>query len=198
MASSQNPDAVVSHTLAGSGGLLSSDSVQEIVPRIIKTVIHERTELINSPVELARMAINTVIFISQNPALILYEGSFAATSRLESSLWKLAVDNKKPEVLIIGKDDPLFPENKVLTSVGEVPFAEIVRLDAGHNMTLHQRKIIANILGNVAVDLLNTRSSRLEVRLNNLIQVRKHKRPDKPYLTDEEITEDLNYGLTAV
>lgn len=172
---------------------MNADSVDEIVPRIIKTVVHERTELINSPLELARMAINTIVFISQNPALILYEGGYAATSRLEGSLWKLADDYKKPGVLIIGKNDPLFTEEKVLTSVGNVPFSEVVRLEAGHNMTLHQRRAIARILGNIAFDLHNLRSGRLEGRLRNLLEVRKKSRPGLE-ITEQDVTGDLMYG----
>jgi hypothetical protein len=190
LAACQNPDAAQSYSLAGSGGLISADTVNEIVPRMIKTVVHERTELINSPLELARMAINTVVFVSQNPALILYEGSFAATSRLENSLWKLADDYKKPGVLIIGKNDPLFTEEKVLASVGNVPFSEIVRLEAGHNMTLHQRKEIARILGNTAYDLHNKTSGRLEVNLHNLRHVRRDLRPDGAW-TMADVERDL-------
>ncbi len=190
LAACQNPDTIRSFTLAGSGGLISADTVNEIVPRMIKTVVHERTELINSPLELARMAVNTIVFVSQNPALILNEGGFAATSRLESSLWKLADDYKKPGILIIGKNDPLFTEEKVLNSVGKVPFSEIVRLEAGHNMTLHQRRIIANILGKAALDLHNTTSGRLEVNLHNLRHVRRDQRPDGT-LTIAEVEQDL-------
>lgn len=193
MAASQSPELVQSYTLAGSGGLVNADTINEIVPRMIKTVVHERTELINSPLEIARMAINTVIFVSLNPALILHEGSFAATSRLESSLWKLADDYKKPGVLIIGKNDPLFTEEKVLTSIGDVPFSEIVRLDAGHNMTLHQRRIIARILGNIALDLHNLRSGRLEGHLRNLLEVRGKNRPGLD-ITESDVSLDLQYG----
>ncbi len=57
-------------------------------------------------------------------------------------------------------------------------------------MTLHQRKIIANILGNIALDLHNTTSGQLEVNLHNLRHVRADKRPDGR-LTMADVEQDL-------
>ena len=185
------PEHVSSLTLAAPGGLMVNDTPFDIIPRIANTVVWERTEMLRNTRELARMAINTALFVAENPILTLYEGGFAATSKLEKSHWDILADHHIPIVLILGGKDKMFPTSTVTQDVRAIPYAGIVLLpEAGHNLTLHQASDVAKIMSNVAIDVQNRRSGQLEVNMNNLIALRRHQRPQNMF-TVVDMEDDL-------
>lgn len=188
MATKAAPQHVKSLSLAGPGGVMINDSVGGIIPRVAATVVGERAEVFHNVRELARMAVNTVLFIAENPALTIYEGGYAATSRLEKSLWDIMADYGIPTTLILGEKDKMFPTDIVTQDIQPIPFAGTVIIPgAGHNMTLHQADIVARIMRNIAMDVDDRRSGRLEVNMKNALAMRAHLRPtDTMSMTDVE------------
>ena len=173
MATMVNHDNVRSLCLAGPGGLIINDTVHGIIPRVANTVIWERAEMFKNARQLARIAVNSVRFIAENPIQTVYEAGAAATSRINNDLWKIMADYHIPTVLVLGEKDQMFPTDSVVNDVKEIPFAGMVIMpNAGHNMTTNQPDAVARIMGNTILDVSNRRSGQLESRMNNLILVR--------------------------
>jgi hypothetical protein len=174
MATMVNNENVRSLSLAGPGGLMLNDTVHGIIPRVANTVIWERAEMFKNARQLARVAIDTVRFIAENPIQTVYEAGAAATSRINNDLWRIMSDYHIPTVLVLGEKDQMFPTDSVINDVKEIPFAGMVVIPkAGHNMTTHQSGKVATIMGNTILDVKNRRSGQLEATMNNLIVVRR-------------------------
>ncbi len=191
MATKAAPQHVKSLNMAGPTGVINNDTVLDVIPRVAETVIHERAEFFRNARELARMAVNTVLFIAENPILTLYEGGYAATSRLEKSLWDIMADHGIPTTLILGEKDKMFPTEVVKQDTQAIPFAgKVIIPNAGHNMTLHQADIVAIIMKNIVNDVNDRRSGRLEVNMKNALWRRSHLRPNED-ITMADVESDL-------
>lgn len=180
------PEQIRSMTLAGPAGLMIDDSLTEIIPRVGHAAIDERAEMFRNVRELARMAVNTAIFIGYNPVLTLYEAGYAGKGKIDKSLWDIMAVHHIPGVLVLGARDKMFPTDIVENDARMIPFAgKIILPDAGHNMTSHQTGEVATIVGNVALDRRNRRSGRLEANMENLLALRQHLRPQNTFTIDD-------------
>lgn len=181
--------------LLGSGGLLKNDSINSIVPRMLKTASDERKEVIKNPRGLAKMVLRSIMFVLENPALTFHEGQYAASGRLGNLLQKITTEYKIPIINVVAECDPMFPASAVIEDTEGNIFAErVVIKNAGHNFTEHQSGAVGIIANNVAEDLENRRSGALEVNMRNLLETKANKALLQNPLTDEEVMADLNFG----
>ncbi|MBP7821054.1 hypothetical protein KA043_03035, partial [Candidatus Saccharibacteria bacterium] len=181
--------------LLGSGGLLKDDSINSIVPRMLKTASDERKEVIKNPRGLAKMVLRSIMFVLENPALTFHEGQYAASGRLGNLLQKITTEYKIPIINVVAECDPMFPANAVIEDTEGNIFAErVVIKNAGHNFTEHQSGAVGIIANNVAEDLENRRSGALEVNMHNLLEKNTKIIALQDTPTNEDVMADLNFG----
>ncbi len=181
--------------LLGSGGLLKNDSINSIVPRMLKTASDERKEVIKNPRGLAKMVLRSIMFVLENPALTFHEGQYAASGRLGNLLQKITTEYKIPIINVVAECDPMFPASAVIEDTEGNIFADRVLIkNAGHNFTEHQSGAVGIIANNVAEDLENRRSSALEANMHNSLWSKENKKLPIDALTDAEIMADLSFG----
>jgi len=181
--------------LLGSGGLLKNDSINSIVPRMLKTASDERKEVIKNPRGLAKMVLRSIMFVLENPALTFHEGQYAASGRLGNLLQKITTEYKIPIINVVAECDPMFPASAVIEDTEGNIFAErVVIKNAGHNFTEHQSGAVGIIANNVAEDLENRRSGALEANMRNLLETKANKALRNGVPTNAEVMADLNFG----
>ena len=181
--------------LLGSGGLLKDDSINSIVPRMLKIASDERKEVIKNPRGLAKMVLRSIMFVLENPALTFHEGQYAASGRLGNLLQKITTEYKIPIINVVAECDPMFPANAVIEDTEGNIFAErVVIKNAGHNFTEHQSGAVGIIANNVAEDLENRRSGALEVNMHNLLEKNTKIIALQDTPTNEDVMADLNFG----
>lgn len=189
------PDDIKSLTLAVPSGFIKDDSIEKMIPRFLDAISDEAREFSKSPMETTKMMAEFAVYAASNVPLLVFEASNAATSRSSGAVQGLAI--KMPVSFVMGADDPLFDAAIVREYAQEFPHAAFEIIEgAGHNLTYHQKDIVAAILANIAIEALNYRCSALDSLTRGRIhRINNNTTSDTVKITEEDVAQDLGRGV---